>query len=573
MRLHVLNPRNRAWKLFGGGILLACVGASAWLLYLGPRPLKPKQGGKALDHGAEGRLGNITQQLGSGRFVLHFETIQGDKDDLRLQGVQGDLEEPGRTWLMQAPSARRTDEVWFLDGPLNLEARALQPQASQGKGVIRSQTGPALKWDHGVWTGLGTLDWDDLSGPGKGHWLLPPGWRRDLNGTFVVEQGPVHWTAGAPGVLRSLQADRMQVTLGFQQGRLEGIDALLEGGRFQAKAGEMDATNVRWLPPIRFARNDGWRGQAEAGEAPRPVEGQGLERVDFKHFKAERAVPGGSDDLQADGVRWTPAGLRLEGNVRWGQPLDGERLRLQAPRVLIREQPGPDLPADLPPGEACAEGYAVLSWGSRSLSSPRIDVHRAQRTWRIHAPTLGRGELGTFSAGQGTGNPTRWTFDGPIRATLTAAGGTLRGDRLLWENKTWTLQGHPATWNGVRQRLSGTCIIRLQDKLQFPEGLTGALAMAEGDLTVRADRGEGSTNQIQLTGRVECQGPDWRLRTDRLVVELVGGVVRSISARGSVALQGSMGEGRGDVLDLDLKNFHARWRGKVDGVAKVEVRP
>ena len=291
----------------------------------------------------------------------------------------------------------------------------------------------------------------------------------------------------------------------------------------------------------------------------------------MRGFSAERAVPEGKETLDAEGIRWTLAGLRLEGNVRWLQPLDGQRLSLRAPRVLIREGEGPDLPPSLPIGEAWAEGTAVLAWGNRSLSSPRIEVRRKQQSWRIQAPCLGRGEQGTFSAGLGEGNPLKWQFEGPIRASLVT-GGILRGDHLTWEGDLWTFQGRPATWTQLRQRLAGPKILRKFNLVQFPEGVSGALAASAGDLTIRADRCEASPQQVKLDGRVECAGQGWRVKAEQVIVKLGADlVVRAITAKGGVALSGTLGEGWGDALELDLTNgTHSKWLGKVNGTAEVQ---
>ena len=58
---------------------------------------------------------------------------------------------------------------------------------------------------------------------------------------------------------------------------------------------------------------------------------------------------------------------------------------------------GKDLPDNLPVGHAVAEGQALLTWGKRSLSSPRMEAERATRRWRLQAPVYGRSEDGTFS--------------------------------------------------------------------------------------------------------------------------------------------------------------------------------
>jgi len=567
------NPRKGGWKVLGGVVIAGSVLASGWMLYQGPTPLKPHEGGTALDHGAEGRQGNITQQLGNGRFVLNFDTIAGDKDDLKLSIVKGHLEEPQTLWVMNAPSARRTSDIWFLDGPMDFVSQTPGKTDVLGQGTITPVRGPALKWDHGVWTGLGTLNWNSISGPGKGAWTMPPGWRRELDGRFVAEKGPVVWKATEPGMVKTMEAANLWASTGFQSGRMEQVEVTLEDGKVWSQAQEMDPLIVKWFPPIRFERNDGWNGDSSSAQAPRPEDGKGLEKVEMRDFHAQKAVPDGRDELFSEGVRWTPAGLRLEGSVRWLQPLDGNRLTLKAPRVLIREAAGSDLPEDLPAGHARAEGFPVLSWGARALSSPRMEVVREKRSWTIQAPVNGRGEMGTFSAGPGKGNPAHWEFEGPIRASVNA-GGSLRGDHLIWEAGIWTLTGRPATWNGNRQRLSGPRIVRSLDRIQFPESLSGALAAAEGDLTIRADQADGNTSQVTLDGRVECRGQNWRLRADRMIVHLnSAGVVRAITAQGNVSLKGSQGEGWGETLELDLNSgFHSRWLGRVNGIANVEVQ-
>ena len=567
---HLLNARNPLWRGFGGLLILGTLTASGLFLYLGPRPLKPRSGGEDLVPSAEGRMGNYVQQLGTSRFMLGFVTMRGDEENLRLQKVTGHLEEPKTNWTLKSPSANKANNVWLMDGPMDLEVREPGGSVVLGKGAMHDQ-GPALRWERGVWTGLSTLEWDDLTGPGMGHWVLPPGWRRELDGRFVAEHGPVSWKAANPEVLQSMVAESLWVTLGFQEGHLTKVDAQLTDGKVQAEGTDMDATSLRWYPPIHFSRNDGWHGEATSGLAPRPEPSKALEKLELRGFNARRETPEGKENLEAEGVRWTLAGLRLEGNVRWLQPLDGERLTLRAPRVLIREAAGSDLPPDLPIGEAWAEGTAVLAWGNRSISSPRIEVRRKQRSWRIQAPCLGRAEQGTFSAGKGEGNPLKWVFEGPITASLVTRG-NLRGDRLTWEGETWTFQGRPATWVQIRQRLSGPKIVRQANRILFPDGISGALAASEGDLTIRADRGEGTPEQMVLDGRVECAGQGWRMKAERITANLgPTGVVKSITAKGAVSLRGGLGEGWGEALELNLTSgTHARWLGKVNGTAEVQ---
>ncbi len=567
----VLSTRNPLWIVTGGAVILGILGVTGVYMTRGPRPIQADpDSGIFLGQGTRGRLGTFVEQLGEGRFALSYETIQGTQNEITLSKVTGRLEEPLTTWGMTSPSATRVKGLWTLMGPMTVEARNVATQTLAGRGAIR-EAAPALGWDHGVWTGLSTLVWDDLDGSGRGRWTLPPGWHRGLDGMFRVDKGPVRWEAADPGALKSLTADRMQAGLGFKEGHLEDVDAFLDGGNIQAKVVQIRIQDVIFDGPVAFQRTDGWTGTAAHGQAPRPPKGAPFDQIEFKDFHAARAVEGGSESMQANGARWTPAGLRLEGDVRWEQPLDGLRATLRAPRVLQRTAPGPDLPGNLAVGETWAEPQAVLTWGSRSLSSPRIEGRHRQRSWVIQAPALGRGELGTFSAGEGRGNPLRWEFKGPIQARFLD-GGVVRSDALVWEGNVMTLTGRPATWTRLRQRLSGPKVARTQDQVTFPQGISGALAAPEGDINLRADRGEARGLVLDLTGRVECQGQAWRLQADHISVTLgPGNVVKQLTANGSVVLRGRMGEGRGDTLDLDPAKMTANWHGDVR--ALTEIRP
>lgn len=432
------------------------------------------------------------------------------------------------------------------------------------------QSGPALQWEDGQWRGLAPLIWRDLEGQGRGTWHIPAGWVRRADGRLQVLQGPVVWEALEPGPLRRLVAQRLELGLGLQSGRLDVIEAEVAGGRLQAGAADIAPDRLTWHPPLAFQREDGWKGQADSGQAPRPTPGATLQALELAGFRAQRSTSEGMERLEARGARWTPAGLRLEGSVRWEQPLDGQRLTLQAPRVLSREGAGADLPKDLPLGESRAEGHPVLAWSGRSLSSPRMSARRSNRSWSMEAPVLGRSELGTFTAGAGGGSPRRWAFAGPVRAHLVN-GGELRGDRLVWEAEVWTFLGRPATWTRVRERIAAPRIVRQSGRVVFPEGLNGALAGPEGDVLVRADQGEGLAGTFLLQGRVECRGLGWRLNADRISVTLgPGNTVKLLDARGAVTLRGRMGEGWGEALVLDPVQRSATWSGRVRGLAEVQ---
>lgn len=571
MRLwSLLNTRNPLWKLTGWAALAAVTGLSAYYIYLGPKPLAPKS---VVDifKGYGGKQGTFTEQLGEGRvFVLDHETIAGDTDNLELTKVRARLEEPEAHWRLISPLGQRRVGSWTLMGPMEVEATLAPHRTLLGKGSIPGE-GPALRWEKGVWTGLSPLHWQDLAGRGKGRWSLPAGWQRDLQGRFTVDRGPVTWEASEPGALRRIQAERLWLTLGFTEGHLEQVQAEATGGRIWAGSADLDAETIRWSAPIRFEREDGWHGTAEHGQAPRPVSGAAMDRMEMTQFLAERGLPGGTERLKSEGVRWTTAGLRLEGQVSWEQPVDREVLVLKAPRVLIREGQGPDLPEALPVGEAWAEGTPVLTWGARSLSAPSMQARRAERTWKLQGPVHGRGEHGTFRASSGQGSPRRWEFQGPITATALN-GGSLRGDRLAWEGDTWNFTGNLATWTRLRERLSGARIVWKGGTVAFPEGITGSLAGLDGDFLLRADRAEYQGDEIRLSGRVECQGQGWRLHADRISVRLgQRKTVKQISAQGSVTLRGRLGEGWGESLELEPDPVapKARWQGRVRGVAEV----
>jgi len=558
--------RSAVWRVLGSTLLAGTLGLTFVLSRRGSerRPVVQQGSLEGFEAGQQGGYGTLTERLGRGRFDLHYAGIEGRKTDLRLRGVDGRLEEPEASWRLLSPSAHRAQEgVWDLDGPVRIEGRD-GSGAEIGNGEAGG-AGPALRWEKGAWIGLAPLQWQSLEGQGRGRWTLPAGWRREGDGVLKVQQGPVAWEAPAGSQLQRMVAQRLQLSPNFEAGRLEDVEAGFSDGTVWAKRADFTRSVITWHAPIRFARQDGWMGEAEGGSAPRPPPGSALQSLEFRGFTGHRRVTEGEERAEARGARWTPAGLRLEGSVRWEQPVDGLRLRLDAPRILLREGAGEDLPADLPLHWARAEGQAVLRWGGRSLSGPSMEVNRRTRAWRIAPPVLGRSEEGTFTAGEGRGGPSSWTFDGPVTASL-ADGGQLRGQRLAWSGEQWILSGRPATWTRLRERLSGARLVRRGDRLTFPEGVSGALATVDGDLTLRADRGERETTQLFVEGQVEVRGRGWTLKADRVTVELAPGrVVRQVRARGRVVLEGQMGRGQGESLDLDPAGRQATWAGRVHG--------
>ena len=571
-RLQALPPaRDPLWRRLGWVLVAGTVGFTLRFLVTGHEGLPGRTtGGDALfGEGTRGSVGTLTEQLGPNRMVLSYKTIEGSEADLHLEQVTGRLDEQAGQWRLLSPRARRQAGVWTLQGPMDLGVAQPGTMTLLGRGRIEGDM-PALRWTGGEWEGLAPLRWDSLDGSTRGVWNLPAGWKRETDGRLRVDRGPVRWQAPAGGAgitLQAMEAERLWATPGFLEGHLEGVKAHLSEGSLHASAADLTPDTITWPTPLSFERADGWHGEAQSGRAPRPAPGSRFQQVELKHFRAHRALTEGEEHLSTDGARWTPAGLRLEGSVVWDQPVDGQRLTLKAPRVLMREAPGPDLPEGLPIGHAVAEGQALLTWGRRSLSAPRIQVERATRRWKLQSPVLGRGEEGTFTGGAGQGDPRGWTIEGPVQVNLFT-GGSLRGAKLVWEDALWTLTGRPAAWNRLRERLSGPRILRKGDLVSFPEGLSGALAAADGDLFLRAERGQSEAQKITLNGGVECQGQGWRLAADTVTVTVgTDRTVKLVQAQGAVTLRGRLGEGQGEALELEPAAQTARWQGRVRGKA------
>ena len=561
--------RHPLWRALGWAMMAGTLGFTARFLMTGNEGMPGRTvGGDVLfGEGTRGSMGTLTEQLGPNRMVLAYKTISGTEQDLTLDQVTGHLDEQAGQWRMVSPEAQRKLGIWTLQGPMDLEVTQPGGTALLGRGRIE-ETGPAIRWIGGEWEGLAPLRWEALEGSSRGIWNLPTGWRREADGHLRVEQGPVRWQAptdGPPATLKSMDADRLWATPGFLTGHLEGVKAHLSEGSLQASVADLSPDLITWPGPLSFQRTDGWQGDAQGGIAPRPGPGGSLQQVELRTFRAHRSLANGVEQLTTDGARWTPAGLRLEGNVVWDQPEDGQKLTLKAPRVLMREAPGRDLPDTLSIGQAAAEGQALLTWGRRSLSSPRILVERSSRKWKLQSPVMGRGEDGTFIGGAGQGDPHAWTIEGPVQVNLFT-GGTLRGARLIWEQALWTLTGRPATWNRLREQLSGTRIVRSGGVIGFPEGLSGTLASPDGDLFVRADQGQSEGQRVTLRGNVECQGQGWRLAADTLTISLGSDrSVKLVQAQGAVMLRGRLGEGQGESLELEPGPQTVRWQGRVRG--------
>jgi hypothetical protein len=560
-------PSNRhpVWQVLGWTLIAGTLGYSTVAILRGPKGLPGHEADANVFQPFSGTRGSLTEALGPSRLVLDYQSIEGGQEDLQLKGVNGKLEDSSGLWRMTSPKAHRQGGAWSLDAPLGLTLTGPQG-AALGKGSV-SGSGPGLRWEASRWVGLQPLVWEGDQGPGRGQWHLPAGWVREAQGALNVEHGPVTWKALEPLTLQSMESQSLWALPGFQEGHLSQVKAQLTEGQLEADHADISPQAVTWPAALHFSRTDGWTGNAAGGTAPRPAPGAAFQQVELRDFQAQRAVDGGREQIQARGARWTPAGLRLEGDVQWQQPYEKQILTLKSPRVLMREGAGVDLPENLPQGHALADAHPVITWGPRSLSAPSMEVDRHSRQWRLATPVMGRSEEGTFSGGATKGSPRAWSVEGPVQVSLFA-GGQLRGASLLWEDATWTLLGRPATWTRLRERLTGARLVRRADTLAFPEGVQGTLAAPEGDLALRAGQGHSEPAKVDLGGGVECQGEGWRISADSATVFLgPGRVVTSVHASGNVSLRGRLGEGQGDALDLLMLDGQrtVRWQGRVRG--------
>src|SRR5512133_4183738 len=226
--------RHPLWRSLGWGLVAGTLGLTVRFLMVGGECIK-------------GSVGTLTEQLGPNRMVLAYRTIEGAEEDLRLETVTSHLDEPTGVWRMLSPKARRQAGIWTLQGPLDLEVADPGTKALLGRGRVEN-TGPAIRWTAGEWVGLAPLRWEALEGSTRGTWNLPAGWRREADGRFRVEQGPVRWQAPADGVapvtLQAMEAERLWAVPGFPTGHLEGVRARLADGSLQASVADLSPDTV-----------------------------------------------------------------------------------------------------------------------------------------------------------------------------------------------------------------------------------------------------------------------------------------------------------------------------------------
>ena len=71
-----VSTRNPLWRVAGSAMILLIVGLTTYYVARGPRPLRPTNDAGPMASGTQGRFGTVTEPLGSGLFVMTYETIR-----------------------------------------------------------------------------------------------------------------------------------------------------------------------------------------------------------------------------------------------------------------------------------------------------------------------------------------------------------------------------------------------------------------------------------------------------------------------------------------------------------------
>jgi hypothetical protein len=575
-----------------------------------------------LFQGARGESGQWVERLNRGEYTLTCESSEGDENALKLIGVVAKYVESRENppthdptqrtliWRATAPTAihEANGGADTLDGPLFIEVKDSNG-ALLGSGKT-DRVGPALRRENDVWIGLAPLRWTQLEESGKGEYLLPAGWRKEADDRFLVAQGPVIWNSAGSDIIRSITSESLNATsltagiLNNAQATLTG-EGTMGGGQIWAERVEVAGATLRFLAPLKFEHQRGWKGTAAEGLALRPdspdlsgsLNSRGaLELKDFQAHGILDAVNSKGNvsalnirEIKANGAKWTSAGLQMEGNVQWNLDLNEKGGRttsylLRAPRAFYRSGPGNELPKDMPADSIRSEGNPVLTWNDNTLNSSAMTYLVDEHSWHLESPVHGTVPGGSFSTKSASGSASQWIFNGPIRADYKNWG-SLRGDRLVWDESpepVYTFTGKPAVLIGLERRLSGEKIIRKNNQLQFPQGIQGSLNMQGETLTLRADRADiiGGDNmgssvsgisikEARLAGRVECLTENYRFSAQEAIITFDNNQPSKIIAKGKTSLQGSLGSGVGEYLELTFekgkKQPHINWSGQVRG--------
>jgi len=612
------NTRYSAYSWLGWILIAVCILIT---VFLSVKPAKEKEIVMTNNffQGTRGEKGQWTEKLARGEYTLTCESSEGDGNTLKLIGVEAKYvedfaaQEPGRRtliWHITAPTAIHENEkaTDTLDGPLFIQVRDIDGNLlGSGKSDFE---GPALRRENDVWHGLAPLHWIQTDDSGKGEYFLPAGWRKENNDWFVVERGPVVWNSAGTDLLRTLTADSLNAK-DLTTGILNNAKAYLVGddsserGEIQAERVEIAGNELRFLAPVRFEHQNGWRGTASEGIAVRPETSDTLGILDLKNFSASGLL-GSSDtaknaskvnvhEARANDTKWSSAGLQMEGDVLWDLDIsekngNATRYFLKAPRLFYRNASGGDLPEDIAIGSVRSEGHPVLTWNKNSLSASAMTYFITERAWHLGSPVYGIVPGGSFSAGPASGSDSHWIFNGSIKADYKNWG-TLRGNSMIWDDSpepVYTFIGTPAVLVGIDRRLAGEKIVHKNNQLQFPNGVQGSMNFQGETFTLKADNaviigsesnvsGRAGTlvKEVRLLGRVECSAQSFRFSSEEAIITFENNRPKQITAKRYASLQGSLGNGVGDVLELKFEQGKSKplinWTGRVRGKADVVI--
>ncbi|MDR0498700.1 MAG: hypothetical protein LBH03_03050 [Holophagales bacterium] len=609
------NTRHLAYQWIGWLLIAVCILITSFLSVnrLGVKEVVMTN---TFFQGMRGEKGLWYEKLTGGEYTLTCESSEGDENLLKLKDVEAKYveelsnknpETQTLIWHIKAPTATHENEKTTdtLDGPLFIQVKDING-ILLGSGKSESE-GPALRRKNDIWFGLAPLHWIQADESGKGEYFLPAGWRKQDDDWFIAEHGPIIWNSMGTDLVNSLTADSLSAkdlttgVLNNVKARLVGNDTL-ERGEIWAERMEIAGTELRFPAPLKFEHQNGWQGTASEGIAVRSGASDKPGVLELKDFRASGLLnpPDATGKIlkvnlhqaKANGTRWSSAGLQMEGDVQWDLDLSRKngnttRYILKAPRAFYRNASGDELPKDIVIGAIRSEGYPVLTWDENSLSAPIMTYLIKEQIWHLEGAAYGIIPGGSFSAGSAFGSISHWEFDGPIR-TDYKNWGTLRGDSLIWNEfpeSVYTFTGKPTVLIGLDRRLAGEKIVHIGNQLQFPSGIQGSFNFQGETFTLKADNAifvgdenivsgasAKSIKEVRLMGSVEYSAKSYKFSSKEAIITLENNRLKQITAKGGVSLQGNLGSGIGDILELTFEqgrnqpfiNWSGRARGKVE---------
>jgi lipopolysaccharide export system protein LptA len=519
---------------------------------------------------------------------------------------------PQRTlvWHITAPTATHeaNGAVDTLDGPLFIQVKDIDGNLlGSGKS---DHKGPALRRENEVWYGLAPLHWVQVDEIGKGEYFLPSGWRKEKDDRFVVEHGPVIWNSMGTDIVRELTADSLDAQ-DLMSGVLKNVNAALVGGnalgggQIWAEEVEIEGTLLHFLAPLKFEHQNGWRGTATSGVAIRPGGDNSTRALELFDFKASGLLGPEATKMdlskinvhqaKANEAKWTGAGLQMTGDAQWDLEISEKnenrtRYLLKAPIIFYRVAPGDELPKNIALGAIHSEGSPILYWADNSVRSQTMTYLIKEQVWQLEGQVYVTVPGGNITAGPTSGSASNWIFTGPIRANYQNWG-TVQGDRLVWSDRplpSYIFTGNPVVLSGDAHRLSGKIIIHSNNQLQFTSGIQGNITFQGEMFTLRADNAviirddniapEGTEvliKEVRLVGRVECSAKSYRFSSKEASITFENNQPRRILASGGTSLQGSLGSGVGDSIELIFEQGsdhpNINWSGQVRGKIGVSL--